>query len=513
MLLGLVGSGGCTREPVESGAPLDVFVEHLDHRVPHLMERYRVPGVAVAVVRGGEVTWSAAYGYADEQEGRPMTVDAVFRAESISKAVTAWGVMRLVEQGRIGLDDPVQRYLGAWRLPDSRFIEDEVTIRRLLSNSAGMPLGTIGPAVQFAPNSDMPTLLDYLAHEARLEREPGSVYAYSNVGFNLLELVIEEVTGRDFAQYMADEVLLPLGMRSSSFALNPDVARRIATGYDLRGRAVPTYVYPARASGGLFTSVDDIARFVSAGMSDAHNGAVLGLAGIRALQSPQVAVSGIFALVADAYGFGHFFDDRPGNSRVVWVGGQGNGWMTDFHAVPASGDAIVILTNSQRSWPFMSHVLIEWASWSGVGPVRWARIAYGVAALWAIVGVVVLAALWQAGRLARGLRRGERRWAPLSRERLVWRLLQAASAAGVIALLAWSAAQPYLMVSSVFPGVAGWAGMAFLLLAAVVLASALCPRDPVPKPSPPPSDGAGRWRGPPQLRRGVSPAGVATSGR
>jgi CubicO group peptidase (beta-lactamase class C family) len=514
LLLGLVGIGGCSREPVEPGAPLGAFVEHLDHRIPHLMARYEVPGVAVAVVRGGEPAWSAAYGYADEQAGRPMTVDAVFRAESISKAVTAWGVMRLVEQGRIGLDDPVQTYLGQWKLPESGYAEEAVTIRRLLSSSAGMPLGTVGPAVQYAPGSDMPALPDYLAHEARLEREPGSAYSYSNVGFNLLELVIDKVTGRDFAQYMADEVLMPLGMRSSSFAWNPTVERRIATGYDLHGQAVPTYVYPARASGGLFTTVDDIARFVSAGMSAADHSGVLGREGIRTLQSPQVAVSGIFALVADAYGFGHFLDDRPGSSRAVWVGGQGNGWMTDFHAVPESGDAIVILTNSQRSWPLMSHILIEWAHWSGTGPVKWARIAYGVTVLWVIAGMVVLAALWQAWRLARGLRRGERRWAPLSRERMVRRLLQAGSATGVIALLAWSAAQPYLMVSSVFPGVASWAGVAFLLLAAVALGSALCPPYSGPTArSGPLADGAGRRRGLANLWRGVGAASPGPGAR
>jgi CubicO group peptidase (beta-lactamase class C family) len=504
----LLVAGGCGRSSVEPGDSLDAFLDHLERHIPRLMEQYQVPGLTVAVVRGGEPVRSAAFGHADLEQRRTMTVDAVFRAESISKAVTAWGVMRLVEQGRIDLDDPVQKYLGDFRLPDSRYNEEEVTIRRLLSNSAGMPLGTVGPAVQYAPNSDMPTLREYLAYEARLEREPGSAYFYSNVGFNLLELVIEEVTGRDFVEYMADEVLHPLGMRSSSFAWSPNVARRIAIGYDLRGRAVPTYVYPARASGGLFTTVDDIARFVSAGMSDASNGAVLGREGIRALQSPQVAVSKIFALVADSYGFGHFLEDRPGDPRVVWVGGQGNGWMTDFHAVPESGDAIVILTNSQRSWPLMSQVLIDWSRWSGVGPVKWARIAYGAAALWVIVGVVLLAALWQVGRLTRGLRRGERRWAPLSRDSFVRRLLLAGSATVVIALLAWSAAQPYLMVSSVFPGAAAWAGMAFLLLAAVALASALCPRCPGPNTPSAPVDGAGRRHGPPGLQQGVSAAGV-----
>ncbi len=126
-----------------------------------------------------------------------MAVDAICRAESISKSITAWGVMRLVEQGLVGLDDPVQQYLGDWKLPESEYSEQEVTIRRLLSHSAGMSLGTIGE--EYTPQSNIPSLRDYLTHEARLIREPGSGFLYSNPGFNLLELL----TGRDFAEYMA----------------------------------------------------------------------------------------------------------------------------------------------------------------------------------------------------------------------------------------------------------------------------------------------------------------------
>jgi CubicO group peptidase (beta-lactamase class C family) len=378
-LLGFA-AGGCMRDVPEPAVSLDILVARLDQRIPRLMERYEVPGLAVAVVRGGRPVWSAAYGFADRESNRPMTVEAVFRAESISKAVTAWNVMRLVEQGRIGLDDPVQKYLGDWKLPESRYAAEQVTIRRLLSNRAGMPLGAVGPLVQYPPGSEMPPLREYLAHEARLEREPGSAYAYSNVGFNLLELVVEEVTGRDFAEYMAAEVLRPLGMRGSSFAWSPNVARRIATGYDLRGHAVPAYVYPARASGGLFTTVDDLARFVSAGTSGRGGQGELEPEAIRALLSPQIEVAGVFGLVADSYGLGHFTEELPGGRRAVSVGGQGNGWMSDFHLVPETGDAIVILTNSQRSWPLMSHVLNDWARASGVGPVKWVRIAYGVTA-------------------------------------------------------------------------------------------------------------------------------------
>jgi CubicO group peptidase (beta-lactamase class C family) len=102
---------GCNRQSYEPGDPVDAFSVHLDRHVPVLMKQYGVPGLSIAVVRDGKLAWSGAYGYADLDQRRELTVEAIFRVESISKSVTAWGVMRLVEQALVGLDDPVPPYL------------------------------------------------------------------------------------------------------------------------------------------------------------------------------------------------------------------------------------------------------------------------------------------------------------------------------------------------------------------------------------------------------------------
>ncbi len=314
-------------------------------------------------------------------------------------------------------------------------------------------------------------------HETQLIREPGSGFLYSNTGFNLLELLIEEVTGRDFAEYMANEVLIPLGMNNSGFSWNETLLPAIPTGYDLQGAPVPMYVYPVKASGGLFAPVEDIARFVAAGMTGSYHTdhAVLGHEGIRKLHTPQVDIPGIFGVVADSYGFGYFIENLPDGRRAVWHGGQGHGWMAHFHAGPESGDGIVILTNSQRSWPLMAQVLNDWARWGGFGSVKMGRITYGIIAVRALIGMVALISLWQSVRLVRGLRSGNRRLAPLSGDSRKVRLLEATLGMGVIAALVWGAAQPYLMVSSIFPGTAVWAGVSFFVLAVIVILSALLP--------------------------------------
>ena len=245
---------------------LTSFTAYFDTHIPQMLKKYGIPGVSMAIVHQGELVWSGAYGYADIKGQRQMTVNTICRVESISKSVTAWGVMRLVEQGLVDLDAPVQQYLGDWQLPDSAFNSEGVTVRRLLSASAGMPLGTIGEAVEYIPQSEMPSLPDFLTAEARLIQEPGTAFMYSYAGFNLLELLIEKVTGRDFSAYMEDEILIPLGMSQASFQWNTAIANSLPMGYDLHSETVQPYVYPARASGGLFANVEDITRLVSAEM-------------------------------------------------------------------------------------------------------------------------------------------------------------------------------------------------------------------------------------------------------
>jgi CubicO group peptidase (beta-lactamase class C family) len=478
LLLPLLVLSSCTGSPLEPGRSLEQFSAHLDAQIPRLLHRYGVPAVSMAIVHDGELAWSSAYGYADLEDDREMSVDAICRAESISKSVTAWGVMRLVEQGLVDLDSPVQRYLGDWQLPESQYRTEQITVRRLLSGNAGMPLGPIGTRAEYPPGTDMPSLRDYLGREALPIREPGSGFLYSNVGFNLLELVIEEVTGRDFAEYMAAEVLRPLGMRGSSYSWDEGYRSSLPMGYELHGAPVPPYVYSVRASGGLFTDAEDIARFVSASMTGPYftDRSVLLGESIRLIHAPQVKIEGLFAVVADSYGFGHFIETLPDGRRAVWHGGQGHGWMTHFHLVPESGDGIVILTNSQRSWPFIAKVLSEWATWRGLGSVGFGRITYATTTLWAIIGAVGLATLWLAYRLVRGLLRGARRLAPLGRQHRAGRLLLAVFGFAGIAALAWSAAQPYLFVRSIFPATVVWAGIALLALAVTIVLSALFPR-------------------------------------
>ena len=476
MLCAVVSLSGCVEPTSSSTITEGANAAHLDETIPRLMNRFDVPGVGVAIIREGALVWSSAYGYADLSLLRPMTVDTLFRAESISKSVTAWGVMRLVDDGLVDLQQPVVRYFHDWHPPSSTHSWDDRTVGRVLSNNAGMPLGTIGE--EYPPGSPMPSLRDYLSGAAVPVEAPGSGFIYSNVGFNMLELMIEQVTGQDFGDFMWVQVLEPLRMEHATFAWSESVSQRIATGYDQRGAAVQEYLYPARASGGLFAGVEDIARFVAAAVERSTSGVdqVLSHHSITRIQTPSVEIPGLFGVVADNYGYGHFIEELPDGRTAVWHGGQGHGWMTHFHLVPESGDGIVILTNSQRSWPFISGVLRDWARWSGIGSVKMGRITVATAILQALIAIALATSLTALVRLALAIRAGRRSFRPFSRVSVVARFVQTGAGLATIGVLTWSAFQPYLFVSSIFLDTASWAAGSLLVVAVSMLLFALCPR-------------------------------------
>ncbi len=476
LALVLVTSIGAASRASAGPPDLSTFTRELGEHIVDAMSTHGVPGVVVALVEDGALVWSEAYGYADLGSARPMAVEAVSRTESISKSLTAWGVMKLIEHGAVGLDDPVFEYLGDWSFPESAYPVEEITVRQLLSHTAGLAPGSIG--VHFAPDGEVPSLEENLVKEARLVQAPGSSFLYSNVGFNLLELLVEEVTGRDFAEYMDREILAPLGMHDSSFAWNTDLAGELPTGYDLAGRPVPAYVYPEKASGGLHSSVQDIARFVAAGMTDkgGSDRPVLALDSVRQLYRASVTITGMFGFVADSYGLGYFIETLADGKKAVWHGGQGHGWMTHFHSVPEAGDGIVILTNSQRSWPLIAGVLSEWSEWNGFPPLGMSIITPATKAVWAIIALAWSLSIAQLWRVARGVYAGRRRLAPLSTTAPVVRSLQLVVATVLVAILVWAMNQEYLFVSSIFPRPAGWLGSTMLGVAFVLLVSALVPR-------------------------------------
>jgi CubicO group peptidase (beta-lactamase class C family) len=435
-------------QSLRANAPVEDFQAHLEERIPSLMKIHRIPGCSVALIHQHEIVWTKGFGWADVEGGRYLTADTPMSVQSITKSLTAWGVLKLAEKGSIDLNAPLSRYLRDWQFPPSEYPLEKVTIHSLLTHTSGLPLGDFTDV--YPPGEVMPSLRTKLSQEAVLLSDPGKRFSYSNVGYHLLELLIEEVTGMSYADYMHLEVFLPLGMQTATFEVHRAMTPYPPCGYDLRGRLVPVYVYPQKASGGLFATAEDVARFAAATMLENS-----------LLHVPQVHGLGIYGLVFDSYGYGHYIETLPNGLRSVSHGGQGNGIMTHFQTVPETGDGIVILTNSQRSWPFIAYVLRDWAQWCSFPTVGMERIIWGHHALSGVIGMLLSASLFMAVRM---VRKPERHQGKMRFVRFGVSFL-------LLGILSWCARQKYLFLSSVFPALSVWLGVAVLVFSLILLLS------------------------------------------
>lgn len=334
------------------GAQLE---RQLDDFVPRLLEAYAVPGAAVGIIRNGRVVLAEGYGVADTRTGVPVTTETLFNVGSISKPVTAWGVMRLVDNGKISFDTSVNSVLKTWAVPPSAHDPAGVTVSRLLSHTAGLSMWAVP---EFPPGSPVPSILEMLnattkgVRDVHLASPPGSKWEYSGGGYAVLQLLIEETTGRQFSGYMDDEVLKPLGMMSSAYEWNDAVLRSAAVPHDSAGQAAPGQRFTATSAAGLQTNVRDLLQFALASMSlNGDDPKLLSAASSKKMLLPAEG--------SPKYGLGYELWEEDG-LPFVGHGGQNEGWMAQLTLSPKTGDGIVILTNSTNGLRIISEVQCVW---------------------------------------------------------------------------------------------------------------------------------------------------------
>jgi CubicO group peptidase (beta-lactamase class C family) len=244
------------------------------------MRAYHVPGVSIAIVDGGRVVFARGYGVTAFGGSTAVDSTTLFLAGSISKPVFATGVLALVQQGKLSLDEDVNRRLTSWHLPDSPFTATEkVTLRRLLTHSAGLTVHGFPGYEVGKPIPSVPQVLDGLppanTPAVRNDTTPGARYNYSGGGITIAQLLTTDVTRETFPTLMQRLVIKPSGMGRSTYE-NPLPEKRwaeTATGHEKTDTPVPGrwHVYPEMAAAGLWTTPADLARWAIA-LSDAYTG-------------------------------------------------------------------------------------------------------------------------------------------------------------------------------------------------------------------------------------------------
>jgi CubicO group peptidase (beta-lactamase class C family) len=235
------------------------------------MAYFKVNGVSIAVVHNYQLVWAKGYGWADAAAKRPVTAQTRFQAASISKSVNALGVLHLVEQGKLDLQEDINTYLRSWKFPyDTVSHGKKINVAQLLSHTAGLGVhGFPGYGVQDTLPADNEILDGKRPANTAAVRsitEPGKRYQYSGGGTTITKKIIIDLSGMPYDQYMDKYVLQPLGMRNSSYTQPPQAALlpQLATAYTWNGQPLKGnfHIYPEQAADGLWTTPSDLARFI-----------------------------------------------------------------------------------------------------------------------------------------------------------------------------------------------------------------------------------------------------------
>ncbi|SFT37999.1 CubicO group peptidase, beta-lactamase class C family [Algoriphagus locisalis] len=354
IFVGLGFINGFLLRGITSSDTSEAFIEVSTEEIENEVEG----SLAMVLIEDGEV--SQDFFYSIDQ---PVNGNTVFPVASVSKWVTSFGIMKLVEQGKVDLDKPIDDYLTRWHLPESDFDNRKVTVRRLLSHSAGLvdDLGYEG----FARGEKVQTIEEsltkasdspYAEGVARVGVEPDTEYLYSGAGYTILQLLIEEISGQSFQDYMTEAVFEPLRMNNSTFVLADKPNLQLAQLYKEDGTLTEPRTFTALAAASLFTSTADLSKFLIANLTD---NPVLRRETILQMSKPETFINKI-----GVYGLGpHLYSQNDAQSNIIGHDGSGGTIVINTAARVniKSNNGIIALTMGNPS--VASEIADEWLFW------------------------------------------------------------------------------------------------------------------------------------------------------
>jgi len=320
------------------------------------MAHYHVPGVSVAVIDSGRVTWARGFGVKQAGTTDSITPTTIFEAGSVSKPIAVTAMLRLVEQGKLSLDTNVNRYLRTWHVPENEFTaREKVTLRRIASHSAGLTVhGFPGYAVG-APVPTVPQILNGAkpANTApvRVDTFPGARFFYSGGGITVMQLLLMDVTGKPFPELARELALAPSGMTHSTYEqpLAESRTGEASRAHDFNGVMIPGrwHVYPEMAAAGLWTTASDLARWA------------LDITAARAGRSSTPlspkTVAQMLTMQKEPLGLGVFLGGS-GRSFHFGHGGDDVGFKAQLIMYPETGQGVAILANGDGGDALMQEI-------------------------------------------------------------------------------------------------------------------------------------------------------------
>ena len=322
-----------------AAANADTRFQRIEGEIRRLVVEQTVPSIVIAVAKDGRIIWEFAVGWADRERRLPATPHTPYSLASVSKPFTATAVLKLVEAGRLALDSPANDYLGHARITGTH--PERATLRHVLTHTAGLPT-----YFQMRLADDPQTFENTIASRAILTRAPGQRYLYSNLGYGILDHIIERVAGVTYAEFMHRELFEPLQLGHTSVPAAPPAGAAVRYGAD--NSRLPFYAVDHRGASSVYASAHDLVRFgmfhLKQGANDEHHSGarILQAKSIREMQRVQTQID-----TGAGYGLGWRIDDDGRGFRQIGHTGGMPGVTTVLSLFPAAHVVVVVLANSR----------------------------------------------------------------------------------------------------------------------------------------------------------------------
>ena len=360
----IVVSGQSLQDP-----ELTSRIQVLDASIEATVAAEGLPGLSIGLVHDQDLIWAKSYGFANLEKQIPASPATLYRLASVTKVFTATAIMQLRDAGKLHLDDPVAKHL-PWFAPKNPFPNSPaITVWHLMTHTGGLPDADGRASTVSTVGEVWREELSRFLRETELVLPPETEYSYENVNYVLLGQIIAAVSGQPYARYMEDHILTPLGMKASRFREEGAAVgyRRTSPGmpYEVAPRPVASYEQsPGAPAGGLYTSVDDLARFASLQFHDGlvKDAQIVRGSTLREMQRVQWLQRGWQSGV----GLGWELIERVGEQIRVGHEGGSSGWRADLVTAPTDKLAVIVLVNARG---FDTHRIINLAFETGARAV------------------------------------------------------------------------------------------------------------------------------------------------
>jgi len=316
--------------------------EHIRKIINEKIERGEIPSISIAVAEKGKIIWLESFGWADKENQIKASPNTLYSIASLSKPLTATGIMKLYEQGKIDLDENVDMYLNPVRL--KYYIKDsiKVTCRHLLSHTSGLPMH-----FNYYYDDDtatIPPIDQVIKRYGIIINQPSTIYAYANLGYGILGYIITRISQKDLESYMKEEIFAPLGMTKTTLKISSKTKKNLAKRYDFNGNLMPFSFCDTPGAGNINSTVCDLIKFGMFQLKDnlANQKKILSDSSISCMYSKQYPDN---TNGRNNYGLGWFINDKDYKYKMIYHAGGMDGVGAMLKLIPSKDIAVISVMN------------------------------------------------------------------------------------------------------------------------------------------------------------------------